>query len=215
MSAAAAMTRIALSSPSALVRAGLAEGLRGLGRFEIAHAAATLAELREAGFGGAEVAVVDVGDAAHATDNELEAVAAEGPYLIVLCGAGDERIGEWLIDGCAALPRSADARTIAGAADALLAGLVAAPASFAAEALRFERVGETRAARPGIEVLTRRERQVLAAMSHGLGNREIGGTLGISAHTAKFHVAQIIAKLQAQSRAHAVAKALRGGWVEA
>ncbi|MEO5843447.1 MAG: trypsin-like peptidase domain-containing protein [Caldimonas sp.] len=38
--------------------------------------------------------------------------------------------------------------------------------------------------------------------------------LGISAHTAKFHVAQIIAKLQAQ-RAHAVAKALRAGFVDA
>jgi DNA-binding CsgD family transcriptional regulator len=52
-------------------------------------------------------------------------------------------------------------------------------------------------------------------MSHGLGNREIGGALGISAHTAKFHVAQIIAKLQAQSRAHAVAKALRAGFADA
>ncbi len=65
-----------------------------------------------------------------------------------------------------------------------------------------------------LERLTPRERQVLAAMSNGLGNREIGGVLGISAHTAKFHVAQIIAKLQAQSRAHAVAKALRAGLVD-
>jgi DNA-binding CsgD family transcriptional regulator len=55
---------------------------------------------------------------------------------------------------------------------------------------------------------------VLVEMSHGLGNREIGGALGISAHTAKFHVAQIIAKLDAQSRAHAVAKALRAGLVD-
>ena len=81
--------------------------------------------------------------------------------------------------------------------------------------MRFERVGERRSAAPGFESLTPRERQVLAAMSHGLGNREIGGALGISAHTAKFHVAQIIAKLQAQSRAHAVAKALRAGFADA
>ena len=86
---------------------------------------------------------------------------------------------------------------------------------YAAEALRFERVGERRSPVPGFESLTPRERQVLAAMSHGLGNREIGGALGISAHTAKFHVAQIIAKLQAQSRAHAVAKALRAGFADA
>jgi DNA-binding CsgD family transcriptional regulator len=52
-------------------------------------------------------------------------------------------------------------------------------------------------------------------MSHGRSNREIGGALGISAHTAKFHVAQIIAKLDAQSRGHAVAKAMRAGIVDA
>ncbi|MDQ6683907.1 MAG: helix-turn-helix transcriptional regulator, partial [Pseudomonadota bacterium] len=108
----------------------------------------------------------------------------------------------------------ATAEAIAAAVHAALAGLVATPPAFAAEALRFERVGERRSASSGAGDLTPRERQVLVAMSHGLGNREIGGSLGISAHTAKFHVAQIIAKLQAQSRAHAVAKALRAGLVD-
>jgi DNA-binding NarL/FixJ family response regulator len=124
------------------------------------------------------------------------------------------RVGEWLIDGCSVLPRGATPAAIAGAARAARAGLVATSAAFAAEALRYERVGERRSTAPGFETLTPRERQVLAAMSNGLGNREIGGVLGISAHTAKFHVAQIIAKLQAQSRAHAVAKALRAGFVD-
>ena len=113
---------------------------------------------------------------------------------------------------CRAAPRRTQ---VAGAARAALAGLVATTPAYAAEALRFERVGERRSPVPGFESLTPRERQVLAAMSHGLGNREIGGALGISAHTAKFHVAQIIAKLQAQSRAHAVAKALRAGFADA
>jgi DNA-binding NarL/FixJ family response regulator len=113
------------------------------------------------------------------------------------------------------LPSDASAEEVAGAARAARAGLVATTPAYAAEALRFERVGERRASAPGFESLTPRERQVLAAMSHGLGNREIGGALGISAHTAKFHVAQIIAKLQAQSRAHAVAKALRAGFADA
>jgi len=62
--------------------------------------------------------------------------------------------------------------------------------------------------------LTPREREVLWKMSLGLGNREIAQALHISAHTAKFHVGQIIAKLDASSRAHAVAKALRSGLVE-
>jgi len=206
------MTRVALASPSKLVRAGLVEGLGALGGFDVVLAATTLAELVEAGFGGAEVAVVDVGDA---SESELDIVAGPGPQLVLLVPDADERVGEWLIDGCSVLPRSASPVAVAGAARAALAGLVATPATFAAEALRFERVGERRIAPPAFEALTPRERQVLAAMSNGLGNREIGGALGISAHTAKFHVAQIIAKLQAQSRAHAVAKALRAGFVDA
>ena len=149
-----------------------------------------------------------------AADTELDLLAGAGPQTVVLAPAGDERVGEWLIDGCSVLPRGARPAEIAGAARAARAGLVATSAAFAAEALRYERVGERRSAPPGFETLTPRERQVLAAMSNGLGNREIGGALGISAHTAKFHVAQIIAKLQAQSRAHAVAKALRAGFVD-
>ena len=55
------MIRIALASPSPLVRAGLAAGLGAHGDCAVVLAAATLAELVEAGFGGAEVVVVDVG----------------------------------------------------------------------------------------------------------------------------------------------------------
>jgi DNA-binding NarL/FixJ family response regulator len=206
------MIRFALASPSPLVRAGLAAGLGAQGDCAVVLSAATLAELGEAGYGGAEIVVVDAGAEG---DGELDAVALSGPRFIVLAETADERVGEWLIDGCSVLPAGATPDEVAGAARAALAGLVATTPAYAAEALRFERVGERRPVAPGFESLTPRERQVLAAMSHGLGNREIGGALGISAHTAKFHVAQIIAKLQAQSRAHAVAKALRAGFADA
>jgi len=206
------MIRVALALPSKLVRAGLADGLGALGGFEVVLVATSLAELEEAGFGGAEVAIVDAGDE---SESDLDIVPGTGPHLVLLVAEADERVGEWLIDGCSVLPRSATPLAVAGAVRAALAGLVATPSTFAAEALRFERVGERRAASPVFKALTTRERQVLAAMSNGLGNREIGGALGISAHTAKFHVAQIIAKLQAQSRAHAVAKALRAGFADA
>jgi DNA-binding NarL/FixJ family response regulator len=201
------MIRIALSSPSPLLRAGLAKGLAAHGDFDVVLTAATQAELAEAGYGDAAVVVIDVGDA------DLDGLGAAGPPVVLLADDADDRLGEWLIDGCSVLPRGATPAEVAAAARAALGGLVATTSAFAAEALRFERVGERRPD-PEFDSLTPRERQVLAAMSHGLGNREIGGALGISAHTAKFHVAQIIAKLQAQSRAHAVAKALRAGFVD-
>jgi DNA-binding NarL/FixJ family response regulator len=60
-----------------------------------------------------------------------------------------------------------------------------------------------------VERLTQRELQVLKMLAAGLANKEIAGQLGISDHTAKFHVAQILAKLGAGSRAEAVAIAIR------
>jgi DNA-binding CsgD family transcriptional regulator len=64
-----------------------------------------------------------------------------------------------------------------------------------------------------LEPLTNREQQVLRMLADGLGNKEIAGRLGISDHTAKFHVAQILAKLGAGSRTEAVTTAIRRGLV--
>jgi DNA-binding CsgD family transcriptional regulator len=44
-------------------------------------------------------------------------------------------------------------------------------------------------------------------------NAEIAARLGISAHTAKFHVGAVLGKLGARSRADAVARASRLGWI--
>jgi len=61
--------------------------------------------------------------------------------------------------------------------------------------------------------LTRRELEVLAAMADGASNKAIARRLGISFHTAKFHVAAILAKLNADSRTEAVTKAAQSGLV--
>jgi DNA-binding NarL/FixJ family response regulator len=61
--------------------------------------------------------------------------------------------------------------------------------------------------------LTPREHEVLAAMADGASNKVIARRLGISFHTAKFHVAAILAKLDADSRTEAVARAAHLGLV--
>lgn len=63
------------------------------------------------------------------------------------------------------------------------------------------------------EELTPRELQVLRMMADGGGNREIATALGISEHTVKFHVAQILAKLDASSRTEAVSLGIRRGLI--
>ena len=66
---------------------------------------------------------------------------------------------------------------------------------------------------PSGEPLTPRELEVFEVLAKGLSNRDIAGALGISAHTAKFHVAQILAKIGAATRAEAVAIGLRLGLI--
>lgn len=65
----------------------------------------------------------------------------------------------------------------------------------------------------GAAALTPREREVLAALADGASNKVIARRLGISFHTAKFHVAAVLAKLDADSRTEAVAVAARHGIV--
>ena len=66
---------------------------------------------------------------------------------------------------------------------------------------------------PSPESLTAREREVLERLAEGLSNREIAAVLGISEHTAKFHVASVLAKLGAANRAEAVRQGIRRGWL--
>jgi DNA-binding NarL/FixJ family response regulator len=60
---------------------------------------------------------------------------------------------------------------------------------------------------------TSRELEVLKLIGDGLANREIGVQLFLSEETVKSHVRHLLAKLQARSRAHAVAVGFRRGLI--
>jgi len=59
--------------------------------------------------------------------------------------------------------------------------------------------------------LTQRELQILALIAEGATNREIGLQLYLAENTVKNHLKHILAKLQVENRAQAVAWALREG----
>src|SRR5580698_4920164 len=61
--------------------------------------------------------------------------------------------------------------------------------------------------------LTERERQVVQLLSEGLSNKLIADRLGISDHTAKFHVNGVMMKLGASTRTEAVVEAMRRGLI--
>jgi DNA-binding CsgD family transcriptional regulator len=57
----------------------------------------------------------------------------------------------------------------------------------------------------GLELLSKREAEVLAVTAQGLTNRETAVRLGVSVHAVKFHLAAIYRKLHVANRTQAVA----------
>jgi len=66
----------------------------------------------------------------------------------------------------------------------------------------------------GEDELTSREIEVLRLVAAGNANKEIAGQLSVSEETVKNHVSNILAKLHAKDRTHAVTTALKRGIIQ-
>ena len=66
---------------------------------------------------------------------------------------------------------------------------------------------------PALDILTGREREVLALVGRGLSNGEIGAKLYVSPTTAKTHVSHVMTKLDARDRAQLVVIAYESGLI--
>ncbi|MBL8344970.1 MAG: helix-turn-helix transcriptional regulator [Rubrivivax sp.] len=124
-------------------------------------------------------------------------------------GAGDnaQAVGQ--------LSEQAGAEQLRAALAAVLAGLSVrdAAAAWPARGAPLRASAALAEASEVAEALTSRELEVFELLAKGLSNRDVAGVLGISAHTAKFHVAQILGKVGAATRAEAVAIGLRMGLI--
>jgi DNA-binding NarL/FixJ family response regulator len=136
--------------------------------------------------------------------------------FVVIAGESDE--GETLdalyAGATAILPPWAESNEVATAIDVAGRGLALLPRNILERLLHAnspaseESLLDDGASRVS---LTPREHEVLTAMADGASNKLIARRLGISLHTAKFHVAAILAKLDADSRTEAVARAAHLG----
>jgi DNA-binding NarL/FixJ family response regulator len=112
------------------------------------------------------------------------------------------------------LPRDASAEEIVAALEAAAVGLATMPAELAMELASGTRTSVATRERSGsTQPLTRREIEVLGMLAEGLANKNIAARLQISEHTVKTHVASILTKLDAFSRAEAVAIGARRGLI--
>jgi DNA-binding NarL/FixJ family response regulator len=185
-----------------LARAGLAARLAGRSDVAIAGEAAPEEAFAAAAALGAAVLLWDVGAGGSASG-----VAAAGVPPAVALSGSESAAAEALHAGArGVLFRSASAEAIAAASVAVARGLSVVDPALASEWLRPP------VAAPA-EGLTPREAEVLGLLAEGLSNKGIAARLGISEHTAKFHVNAILGKLGADSRAAAIVRAARLGLV--
>ena len=127
---------------------------------------------------------------------------------LALVADGEAARTAWAHGARGLLARDADGDALLTALAAVAQGLVVVDGALA------EIIGApTGAVLHDVEPLTDREREVLALLAEGLPNKLVADRLSITERTARYHVAQILAKLGAQSRTEAVVTGARLGLV--
>jgi two-component system nitrate/nitrite response regulator NarL len=198
---------VAVVTDDPLIRTGLTSLLAQVGEVEVVPLDGAEVALWDSGLDGARAlsrlpellhlgipAVVVVGDASH-----LQPALAAGARGVVL----RDQVGPGIAAALAAVRNGLTVIDTA-LASSLVPAVTEAP---------LPRSDTRKPPRGGIGELTERERQVVQLLAEGLSNKLIADRLGISDHTAKFHVNGVLAKLAASTRTEAVVEAVRRGLV--
>ncbi|HEX3745717.1 MAG TPA: response regulator transcription factor [Bryobacteraceae bacterium] len=199
------MIKLAIAAESAVVRAGLEALVASHSGIDLAGAYPDLAAV--------ETLRPDVVLAALSLDDLAPPADGFAPAIVLLTS---ERHPAWSQEAMrmgvrALLSRDASAAEILAAVEAAASGMaVVDPRDL--ETLLGANVSAAPAAAE-VHTLTARELEVLRMMAEGAANKAIAWKLGISDHTVKFHVASILAKLNAGSRTEAVTIGVRKGLI--
>ena len=140
---------------------------------------------------------------------EILSIAEVFPQTaLVMIGADPATDGPGLSGAPVAyLPSDVDAAALTAAVRAAATGLIVLDPTVAGTT----GVHAHARASENADTLTARESEVLLLVAEGLPNKAIARELGISEHTAKFHVGSLLGKLGAASRTEAVTLATRRG----
>jgi two-component system, NarL family, nitrate/nitrite response regulator NarL len=194
------LTHIVVIGASPLLAAGLAASLAATDGWHVAVQA-------EAGPAPAQADVLLL----HVDTPEVALASAPGVPAVVLTDDARAMGSRPDTRALAVLPPTATPGQLRAAVAAVLQGLSVRDPSMAYQAGWRPGMSALAHATGEHEPLTPRELEVYELIGKGLSNRDIGNLLGISAHTAKYHVGQILAKVGAATRAEAVSAGLRMG----
>lgn len=196
------MIRVGVAGPPAMLRSGLETLVRADPDMQLAFTVDSLDEAQ----GGADVVV--------ALEPDLDALSVPAlPPVVVIAPISAEFVRAALRAGArSVLPPNCTARELSAALEAAAAGLTVLRSSDA-DSVIAPSIEEARMTGAAENLLSRRETEVLRLLADGLASKEIGYRLGISEHTVKFHVNSILTRLNASSRAEAVAIGIRRGLI--
>jgi DNA-binding NarL/FixJ family response regulator len=210
------VTSVLVADDQALVRTGLCTILERSGLEVLGEAADGRAAVREARRLRPDVVLMDIRmpvlDGIAAT-RELLAGRPDGPprVLVLTTFDLDEYVFEALRAGASGfLLKDAPPTRLVAAVHAVSEGeALLAPQITRRLVERFAQ--PARAAPPGLDELTAREREVLTLMARGLSNAEIAEALVLTLPTVKTHVSRVLLKLGLRDRVQAVVLAYEAG----
>ena len=200
------MLRIALADDQALVRHGLKALLETLGGIEVVVEADNGDSLIEAlANNEVDAVLADIRMPRRSGIGVLKALRERDNFVpVILLTTFDD-------------PQALKEAIGAGAAGYLLKDALPETLKHVLEsAVRGQRIFRpgpalpqvTQAGDPAIASLTAREEAILQLVAGGYSNKEVARTLGIAVGTVKNHISELLRKLDARDRTHAVLKAI-------
>jgi DNA-binding NarL/FixJ family response regulator len=131
------------------------------------------------------------------------------PFAIMSGSAEQDEVREIIYAGARGfLPKTMKSDAFAAAVSLLLAG-----GTYLSTDVLQETETPPQVARDLLQMLTPRERQVLAELVSGASNKEIGRKFDLAEVTVKLHVRQILKKIGGRNRSQAAAIAAKAGLI--
>jgi DNA-binding NarL/FixJ family response regulator len=202
------VTRLVIIDDHEALREGLAV-LLGQGGLDVVAAAGNVAAGVDAvEHADPDVAIVDIRLPDGSGIDLTRALLARHPDLGVILYTGDSDF-ELLYDGLDSGARGYALK--AGSIDELLSAVERVAGGGTYVDPRLDRVLLSERSTARLPNLSPREREIMHLMAEGGTAQDVGTSVGVSVETVRTHVRNVIRKLQARNRVHAIAIALQRG----